>query len=125
MPLYAYRAVTPAGEVSTGELDAANEAEIVEQMNLRRFTKAQDITLWHAKGCKHCGNTGYTGRICILEMLPITDHLRSMVMKHAIATDLRAEAVREGMLTMYEDGLRKALKGVTTFEEVLRVTRDA
>ena len=99
--------------------------EIVEQMGLRRFTQAPEITLWHAKGCKQCGNTGYTGRICILEMLPITDHLRSMVMKHAIATDLRAEAVREGMLTMYEDGLRKALKGVTTFEEVLRVTREA
>jgi general secretion pathway protein E len=57
-------------------------------------------------------------------MLPMTDALRSMVMKHATATELRAEAVREGMLTMYEDGLRKALAGVTTFEEVLRVTRE-
>jgi len=99
--------------------------EIVEQMNLRRYTKAHEITLWHAKGCKSCANTGYTGRISILEMLPISDHLRSLVMKHATATDLRAEAIREGMLTMYEDGLRKALKGVTTFEEVLRVTREA
>ena len=54
----------------------------------------------------------------------MTDALRSMVMKHATATELRAEAVREGMLTMYEDGLRKALAGVTTFEEVLRVTRE-
>jgi general secretion pathway protein E len=80
--------------------------------------------LWHAKGCSQCANTGYIGRVSILEMLPITDTLRSMVMKHATATDLRAEAIREGMLTMYEDGLRKALKGVTTFEEVLRVTRE-
>jgi general secretion pathway protein E len=99
--------------------------EIVEQMNLRRYTQAHEITLWHAKGCKDCANTGYTGRISILEMLPISDELRSLVMKHATATDLRAEAIREGMLTMYEDGLRKALKGVTTFEEVLRVTREA
>src|SRR5437667_4465599 len=94
--------------------------ELVEEINLRRFTDAKDITLWHAKGCSHCANTGYIGRISILEMLPMTDTLRSMVMKHATATDLRAESVREGMLTMYEDGLRKALKGVTTFEEVLR-----
>jgi general secretion pathway protein E len=98
--------------------------ELVEEINLRRFTDDKDITLWHAKGCSHCANTGYIGRISILEMLPITDTLRSMVMKHATATDLRAEAIREGMLTMYEDGLRKALKGVTTFEEVLRVTRE-
>ena len=55
----------------------------------------------------------------------MTDHLRSLVMKHANAAELRAEAIREGMLTMYEDGLRKALAGVTTFEEVLRVTREA
>jgi len=98
--------------------------ELVEEINLRRFTDEKDITLWHAKGCSQCANTGYIGRFSILEMLPITDTLRSMVMKHATATDLRAEAIREGMLTMYEDGLRKALRGVTTFEEVLRVTRE-
>jgi general secretion pathway protein E len=55
----------------------------------------------------------------------MTDPLRSLVMKHATATELRAAAVGEGMQTMYEDGLRKAVKGVTTIEEVLRVTREA
>ena len=98
--------------------------ELVEQMNLRRYSSEREITLWHARGCSHCANTGYIGRISILEMMPMTDSLRSLVMKHATATDLRAEAIREGMVTMYEDGLRKALKGVTTFEEVLRATRE-
>ncbi|MGA8033887.1 MAG: type II secretion system ATPase GspE [Casimicrobiaceae bacterium] len=98
--------------------------ELVEQMNLRRYSSEREITLWHARGCSHCANTGYIGRISILEMMPMTDALRSLVMKHASATDLRAEAIREGMVTMYEDGLRKALKGVTTFEEVLRATRE-
>jgi general secretion pathway protein E len=98
--------------------------ELVEQMNLRRYSSERAITLWRAKGCSHCANTGYIGRISILEMMPMTDALRSLVMKHATATDLRAEAIREGMVTMYEDGLRKALKGVTTFEEVLRATRE-
>jgi len=98
--------------------------ELAEQLGLYRYTQATEITLWHAKGCKQCAHTGYIGRICILEMLPMTDEIRSLVMKHATATDLRAEAIRGGMLTMYEDGLRKALRGVTTFEEVLRVTRE-
>ncbi|HSV19632.1 MAG TPA: type II secretion system ATPase GspE [Casimicrobiaceae bacterium] len=99
--------------------------ELVDQMQLRRFSSERDIMLWHAKGCSNCAHTGYIGRISIMEVLPMTDGLRSLIMKHATATDLRAEAVREGMVTMYEDGLRKALKGVTTFEEVLRVTRES
>jgi general secretion pathway protein E len=45
-------------------------------------------------------------------------------MRHATSTELRAEAIKEGMVTMYEDGMRKALAGITTFEEVLRVTRE-
>ncbi len=98
--------------------------EIVEEMNLARYTQEREITLWHAKGCSHCTQTGYVGRISILEMMPMTDALRSLVMKHASATELRTEAIRGGMTPMYEDGMRKALKGVTTFEEVLRATRE-
>jgi general secretion pathway protein E len=99
--------------------------ELVEQMNLRKFVHEGPITLWHARGCAGCGNTGYTGRVSILEMLPMTDALRSLVMRHATANELRAQALAEGMLSMYDDGLRKAVRGVTTFEEVLRVTRES
>jgi general secretion pathway protein E len=100
--------------------------EIVEELGLRRLAKTKgDITLWHEKGCPECAQTGFMGRISVMEMLPMTDPLRSLVMKHATSTDLRNEAIREGMVTMYEDGLRKALDGITTFEEVLRVTREA
>ena len=98
--------------------------EIVEQMGLARFSSEREITLYRPKGCPQCAQTGYSGRISIMEMLPITDPLRSLVMKHATASDLKSEAVRGGMLTMYEDGLRKAVRGITTFEEVLRVTRE-
>jgi general secretion pathway protein E len=97
---------------------------MVEQFGLRRFSSAKDITLHHPKGCALCAHTGYTGRISIMEMLPMTDPLRSLVMKHANSSELRDEAIREGMVTMYEDGLRKAVRGVTTFEEVVRVTRE-
>ncbi|MFO1281220.1 MAG: type II secretion system ATPase GspE [Burkholderiales bacterium] len=98
--------------------------EMVEHTGLSRLAGGKAVKLWHAKGCPQCANTGYSGRVSILEMLPMTDALRSLVMKHATATELKAEAVRGGMLTMYEDGLRKALAGTTTVEEVLRATRE-
>ena len=97
--------------------------EVVEQLGLAKFTGGGDVTLYHAKGCAQCSNTGYMGRFCILEMLPMTDPLRTLVMKHATSSELKAEAQREGMVSMYEDGMRKALAGHTTFEEVL--ARDA
>ncbi|CAG1011545.1 Type II secretion system protein E [Burkholderiales bacterium] len=98
--------------------------ELVEQMGLHRFSKAPEIVLYHPGGCEFCSGTGFIGRVSIMEMLPMSDPIRSLVMRHAGATELRAEAVKEGMLTMYENGLRKAVRGVTTFEEVLRVTRE-
>ncbi len=98
--------------------------EVVDELGLRKFSTKSDVTLYHAKGCKDCGQTGFIGRVSIMEMLPMSDHLRTHVMRHATSTELRAEAVKEGMVTMYEDGMRKAMNGVTTFEEVLRVTRE-
>ena len=98
--------------------------EFVAQMGLRRFTKAEAVTLYHAKGCEHCAHTGYFGRLSIIEVLPMTDALRSLIMRHATATELREAAIAEGMETMYENGLKKAVEGVTTIEEVLRVTRE-
>ena len=98
--------------------------EVVDELGLRKFAAKSDVTLYHAKGCKECGHTGFIGRVSIMEMLPMSDHLRTHVMRHATSTELRAEAIKEGMVTMYEDGMRKAMNGVTTFEEVLRVTRE-
>ena len=98
--------------------------EVVDELGLRKFSTKSDVTLFHAKGCKDCGQTGFIGRVSIMEMLPMSDHLRTHVMRHATSTELRAEAIKEGMVTMYEDGMRKAMNGVTTFEEVLRVTRE-
>ena len=98
--------------------------ELVEEMGLRKFADGGEIRLFHEKGCRECAQTGYIGRISIMEMLPMTDPLRSLIMRHATSTDLRAEAIKGGMTTMYEDGMRKAVAGITTFEEVLRVTRE-
>jgi general secretion pathway protein E len=98
--------------------------EVVEEMQLGRYTSDDPIMLYRPAGCDHCGGTGYMGRVSILEMLVMSDTLRSMVMRHVTAGELRQQAIAEGMQTMYENGLRKAVAGVTTIEEVLRVTRE-
>ncbi|MEI2742129.1 MAG: type II secretion system ATPase GspE [Candidatus Competibacter sp.] len=96
--------------------------ELVKEMRLNRFSAAPDITLYKPIGCEHCGGTGYRGRAAIMEFLIMSDPLRRLVLKHADAGDLQDTAQQEGMDTMYEDGLRKAVDGITTIEEVLRVT---
>ena len=96
--------------------------EVVDELRLRRFTESGDITLYKPVGCEHCGGSGYRGRAAIMEFLVMSDSLRRLVLKHADAGQLQAEAQRSGMDTMYEDGLRKAVAGQTTIEEVLRVT---
>ncbi len=98
--------------------------EVVEQMGLRRFVPQGEVTLYHAVGCPECSGTGYHGRLGIMEMLPMSDRIRSLVMRHANSSELREAAVAEGMESMFENGLRKAVAGVTTIEEVLRVTRE-
>ncbi|HUQ27887.1 MAG TPA: type II secretion system ATPase GspE [Usitatibacter sp.] len=98
--------------------------EVTQQMNLRRFQPSGEIVLYKPVGCPECAGTGYLGRICILEMLTMTDSIRSLIMRHSTAGELRAAAIAEGMETMFENGMRKSVAGVTTIEEVLRVTRE-
>jgi len=81
-------------------------------------------TLYRAKGCKQCNHTGYRGRLVIAEVLLMSDRVRQAVLSHATAGEIRRLAVEEGMHTMYEDGLRKAVDGRTTIEEVLRVAEE-
>ena len=69
--------------------------------------------------------TGYLGRTSILELLEMSDPVRRLVMQHATSGEIQNQAVSEGMRTMYQDGLLKCQKGVTTLDEVLRVTQEA
>jgi general secretion pathway protein E len=98
--------------------------EVIEQMNLRRYVPEGEVVLYRPVGCEECAGTGYWGRVCIIEMMVMTDNLRSLIMRHATAGDIRAAAIMEGMETMFENGMRKSLAGITTIEEVLRVTRE-
>lgn len=98
--------------------------EIVQELGLRRYQPEGDLRLWHAKGCSACGNSGYKGRSAIHEVLVMDDPIRRLILKHEDAGVLQEQARKAGMRTMYEDGLLKALKGVTTLEEVLRVAEE-
>jgi len=111
----------------------ASESEI-EEMQLRRFSETDednldmnknDIFLYRAVGCESCGDIGYKGRQAIVEFLPMSDSIRKQVMARKEAGDIQQQAIDEGMLTIYEDGLQKAMEGVTTLDEVLRVTSES
>jgi len=77
----------------------------------------------YGKGCQHCNNTGYRGRIAIFEILIMSDTIRELVMKNESANTLRAVARQEGMRTLRESGLLHIYDGITTIEEVVRETQ--
>lgn len=81
----------------------------------------EQLTFYHGRGCPNCTN-GYRGRIGIFEVLPMSDSIEELAVKKAPASELKKQAIAEGMVTMVQDGLMKALKGITTVDEVLRVT---
>jgi general secretion pathway protein E len=97
--------------------------EVVEQFGLRRFQPEGTIYLYKPMPSP-LTPTGYLGRTTIMEFLVMTDPMRRLVMQHAGMGEIEEAARAAGMRTMYEDGLVKALAGVTTIEEVLRVTQE-
>jgi general secretion pathway protein E len=96
--------------------------EIVERWRLDRFAENGRPTLYRPHGCDACGDTGYSGRIAIVEILLMSDEIRELVLKRSDVGDIARVAERQGMVTMRDDGLKKAVAGFTTIEEVLRVT---
>jgi len=96
--------------------------EVIDRWQLQRFADAGEITLRRAVGCDHCGQTGYSGRNAILEILMMSNEIKTLIMRQPDANQIAAAACADGMITMRDDGFRKAVAGVTTLEEVLRVT---
>jgi len=79
------------------------------------------LTLYRGRGCGACGHTGYRGRTSIQEVLPATSEIKALVNARAPAGEIRRQAIREGMVPLKEDGIRKVLAGITTVDEVIRV----
>ncbi len=81
-------------------------------------------SFYFGKGCEACNHTGYSGRIAIHEVLEVDDAVREAILKKASATDIRNIAIKNGMIAMGEDALKKAVAGQTTLEEVLRISHE-
>ncbi len=112
---------TPAGWA--GDATTANLlANVSPALIAKYFGKKTSIRLYHGTGCGACSNTGYQERFGIFELLEITPKLAQLITAKADAEVLQAQAVKDGMTTMLEDGLAKVVAGKTTLAEVMRVT---
>ena len=80
--------------------------------------------LFRGKGCEECRGTGYRGRMGIYELFPITEDARSLMLRRTAARDIRQYAISAGMITLRMDGWRRACEGLTTVDEILRVTQE-
>ncbi len=81
--------------------------------------------LYQGRGCDQCRGTGFRGRVGIYELLPLDDTIRPLIMQQANASTIKTEAMTRGMLTLMQDGAHKVLQGLTTVEELLRVTQES
>jgi len=104
---------------------SAPPPQLVDSLGLRRFQPEGDIVLFKPIGCPACSGMGYRGRMAIIEFLPMTDPVRKLIMAHEEAGAIQKLAIQEGMQTLYENGLTKVVQGVTTLEEVMRVTAES
>ena len=106
--------------------DKCKEPYVPQEAELRLLGPAAkqlaSAQLFHGKGCADCTFTGYRGRLGIYEIFQIDDQVRNLIFDQVSSTELRTKARELGMRTLREDGIRKVVAGITTLEEVLRVT---
>lgn len=95
--------------------------EVLEELGL---SKEKGLKFYRGKGCGNCKNTGYFGRTGIFELLIPNEKIKDMVVKKTPSTEIRKEALRAGMRSLREDGVFKIKEGITSIEEVLRVTQE-
>jgi len=106
-------------KMQASEVAAHFSAELVQ----KHFGSATEITVHRGKGCKICRNTGYSGRVGLFEVLEVTKEIRRLISAKSDSDIIALAAVKEGMKTMLDDGLEKVADGITTIEEVIRVTK--
>lgn len=98
--------------------------EFLNEHNFPVERLATEGPIYEAVGCDECRGNGYKGRTGIFEILPVNDDVRPLVIAHASASDIKAQAFKHGMRSLREDGWDKVLEGVTTIDEILRVTEE-
>jgi type II secretory ATPase GspE/PulE/Tfp pilus assembly ATPase PilB-like protein len=93
-----------------------------ETRRLQVDATLQGRAVYRARGCEACGGTGYLGRQGIFELLVVSEPIRALIVNRAKSSEIRQQAVREGMTTLRQDAVRKLLAGETTVAEMTRVT---
>jgi type IV pilus assembly protein PilB len=105
-------------------LSAEKFLELVpKQIGTKIIGEKNKVTLYKGAGCKLCHKTGYIDRLGIFEILTVSPAIRDLILKKATSQEIKKQAIAEGMVTMLEDGLEKVFWGLTTIDEVLRVTK--
>jgi len=98
------------------------EAPIIEQMAYEKETGEKRTEFLYGTGCKSCSYTGYVGRVGIFEILALSDTIQALIANQASSSGIRNQAIKEGLITMMNDGMRKVKADITTPSEVLRST---
>lgn len=98
-------------------------SEVITEFKLDSYS-VQTPTLYHSTGCDECNGSGYKGRTVILEQMEFDDSLRTKIIAHADGASLQVHALSQGMRSMREDGIEKALSGITSLEEVINATQE-
>ncbi|HBU07353.1 MAG TPA: hypothetical protein DEB09_04700 [Candidatus Magasanikbacteria bacterium] len=109
-------------EIEKKSLDS--DSHIKSIFTKKAGKKLEKLRLYKGAGCDVCNHTGYKGRVGVFEILEMSEEIKNLVLQHASSQQIMETAKAQGMVTMLEDGIDKVLNGVTTLEEVLRVTRE-
>jgi len=98
--------------------------KIISEVLGKEAPKGKELTLWRGEGCDFCNQTGFKGRIGIFEILKMTEEMAQLALKEAPVLEIKKAALKAGTRSLQQDGFLKALQGITTIEEVLRVTQE-
>jgi len=113
-------------EIDVPEIEKNKIKAEIEKMPAKERDEIskKEFKFFHGKGCKSCGNTGYKGRIGLYEVLGINETIKEMILAKKPSSVIQEEAIKSGMVTMLQDGILKVIDGVTSLEEIWRVTKD-
>lgn len=90
----------------------------------RKELQGKKLTFYKGGGCSFCNQSGYKGRVGIFEVLPISEEIKGLIFRKVPGGIIAQQAIKEGMSTLKQDGIKKATLGLTTIEEVWRVTKE-
>jgi type IV pilus assembly protein PilB len=112
--------------IESYEITPAIKELINAQIALSGDTHIKSIPklLYRGKGCKVCGKSGFQGQVGIFELLQVNNEIRELIIKQAELSAIKEAAIKNGMVTIFEDGLAKVERGITTIEEIIRVVRE-